>query len=117
MIALTLAALLAQTSASSVPQCFDMSRFDRIRATRPDAVFVRSGGRTFRIGTLPCPLVADPSSQIVLKARGPGPVCGPVDLELTAIGSGGGASMTCAVQSITPLTETETEALPSKDRP
>ncbi len=120
MIALAAAALLAQTpapAATAGPQCFEMSRFDRIRATRPDALFVRSAGRTYRISTLPCPLMADPSSQIDLKARGPGPVCGPVDLELKVRGSGGGVSLTCAVQAITPLNDAEAEALPSKDRP
>lgn len=124
MILAALAALLAQSSSPPAapapapgPQCFDMSRFDRIRATRPDALFVRSAGRTYRIATLPCPLMAEPSSQITLKARAPGPVCGPVDLELKVRASGGGVTQTCAVQAITPLSDAETEALPSKDRP
>ena len=116
MIAVALAALLAQTPAPAA-QCFSMSSFDRIRATRADALFVRSGGRTFKISTLPCPLMAETSSQVVLKAQGSGPVCGPVDLELKINASGGGLSQTCAVTAITPLTAAETEALPSRDRP
>ena len=123
MIVAALAALLAQSPVPSSaapapgPQCFDMSRFDRIRATRPDALFVRSAGRTYRISTLPCPLMAEPSSQIILKARTPGSVCGPIDLELQIRASGGGLTQTCAIQAITPLSDAETEALPSKDRP
>lgn len=107
----------APPPAAAAERCFDMSSFDRVRATRPDALYVRSGGRIFRVSTSPCPLMADPSSQVVLRERGSGPVCGPVDLELRVVGSGGAPVQTCAVRAVTPLSPAQAAALPSRDRP
>jgi hypothetical protein len=111
---------LAAAAQGAIPaeRCFSIGDVSRYQGTGDRTLIVRTRqDRYYRITfAFSCPYLARPDANLVLKSAGAtSMVCNANDLSVTL--SASGLPITCAVQSVLPMTAAEVSALPAKERP
>ena len=121
-LALTLFGLAGGAEAQSPttpPSCFATRDWNGWRGS-PDAktVYLRvSGRRIYQVDfAAPCSGVEWQLSHLVVRQRGSGWICNPIDLDLS-VSDGHGFKNRCFIRKITPLSAQEAAALPANLRP
>jgi hypothetical protein len=104
-------AVVPPTVAGEGPRkvCIDPQFATNWRKFDDHTILVESGGVTFRLTTSHCPHLADNLPRISTVVRGGGSICGPHDVDIYVSDPTGPAP--CFIDSITPLTKAEAQAL------
>ncbi len=112
---------VAQPAAPQKPynSCFYVTQFEGWRAPDTKTIIIRTNvSRYFRLGlSHECPALKWPDAHLVMNVRGPNTICSPVDWDLKVSTNPNGISMPCIVQTMTPMTPEEVNALPKGYRP
>lgn len=106
------------TPAASAKRCFRLHDWNGWRTPDGKTMYIRVGiSDLWRIDmTSTCGGLRSPSSHLVTRVRHGDLVCDALDLDLSVQDSNG-FTEPCLIQSIRPLTDAETKAIDSKDRP
>ena len=104
--------------AAAAKRCFRLHDWNGWRTPDGKTMYIRVGiSDLWRIDmTNTCSGLRSSSSHLVTRVRGGDLVCDALDLDLS-VQDTNGFTEPCIIQSIRPLTDAETKALDSKDRP
>jgi hypothetical protein len=106
-------------SQKPAPQCFFSIDWQGWKAT-PDskAIYIRVGvNKIYRLDlSSACPELQMPDAHLITHIRGSDLICSPLDIDLRVSDMHGFATP-CIVTAITPLSDAEAAALPSKLKP
>ena len=122
--ALFAAALLSPPAANAAAgpgdtlkgQCIDQIQQPSWAPVDDHTILVTSGVRRFKVVTNTCPALTRQLPIITTELLGGSSICGPHDAHLYVSSPGDVAPMPCFMQSITPLTRAEADALGERTR-
>ncbi|HWU26648.1 MAG TPA: DUF6491 family protein [Rhizomicrobium sp.] len=115
-------AVSQMAGAQPAPQnnsCFFVTQFEDWKAPDTRTIVIRTTfKRYYRLGlSHECPRLKSPDVHLVINVHGPNTICSPLDWDLKVSSLPLGFASPCIVQSMTPMSPQEVEALPARYRP